>query len=93
MSFKMAIRNFIVDSFLFGEDEGLSDDTSFLKQGIIDSTGVMQLVSFIQDQYNLTVDDEDLTPENLDSIRKVSAFIERKIGRVAAGNGVQESAL
>lgn len=93
MSFKVAIKNFIVDSFLFGEDEGLSDDTSFLKQGIIDSTGVMQLVSFIQDQYNLTVDDEDLTPENLDSIRKVSAFIERKIGKVSAGNELRESAL
>lgn len=93
MSFKLAIRNFIVDSFLFGEDEGLSDDTSFLKQGIIDSTGVMQLVSFIQDQYNVSVADEDLTPENLDSIRKVSAFIERKIGKVTAGNELRESAL
>lgn len=93
MSFETEIRNFVVESFLFGEEEGLSDDTSFLKQGIIDSTGVMQLVSFIQDQYQLTVDDEDLTPENLDSIRKISAFIERKTGRVPAGNGVSEAAL
>jgi acyl carrier protein len=93
MSFKKEIRNFIVDNFLFGEDNGLSDDTSFLKQGIIDSTGVMQLVSFIQDQYLLTVDDEELTPENLDSISRVSAFIERKMGKAAPGDGVSESAV
>jgi acyl carrier protein len=78
MSYHEEVRSFIVDNFLFGDDAGLADDTSFIKEGIIDSTGVMQLVSFIQDRFLVTVDDEELTPDNLDSINKVSSFIERK---------------
>jgi acyl carrier protein len=79
MSLQEDIRGFIVDNFLFGEDRGLKDDSSFLKEGIVDSTGIMQLVSFIQEQYLIQVEDEELTPENLDSIGKVSAFIEGKM--------------
>jgi acyl carrier protein len=78
MSIQEEIRGFIVDNFLFGEDGGLREDSSFLKEGIVDSTGIMQLVSFIQEQYLIAIEDEELTPENLDSIRKVSAFIQEK---------------
>ena len=78
MSLQQDIRSFIVENFLFGEDNGLEDDSSFVKEGIVDSTGIMQLVSFIQEQYMIAIEDEELTPENLDSITKVSAFIEEK---------------
>lgn len=78
MSLQDDIRTFIVDNFLFGVDSGLANDSSFLKEGIVDSTGIMQLVSYIQEQYRITVEDEELTPENLDSINKVSAFIQDK---------------
>ena len=83
MSFQDDIRTFVVDNYLFGEDCGLKDDSSFLREGIIDSTGIMQLVSFIQDRYSIIIEDEELTPENLDSISKVAGFIERK--RVLVG--------
>jgi acyl carrier protein len=84
MSLQQEIRQFVVENFLFGEDSGLKDDSSFLKEGIVDSTGIMQLVAFIQDQYRIAVEDEELTPENLDSIRRVSAFIEGKRRGAAA---------
>jgi acyl carrier protein len=72
------IREFIVENFLFGDDTGLKDNSSFLEEGIVDSTGIMQLVSFIQEQYLIVIEDEELTPENLDSIQKVADFVQQK---------------
>ena len=77
---KNKIRTFIIENFLFGNDDGLSDDSSFLEEGIIDSTGVLELVSFLEEEFGITVDDEDLIPENLDSINNVTAYLERKLG-------------
>ncbi|GFO56896.1 acyl carrier protein [Geomonas sp. Red276] len=79
MSLKEEIRRYVVENFLFGEDAGLKDDSSFIREGIVDSTGIMQLVSFIQEQYRISVEDEELTPENLDSIRRVTTFVEDKL--------------
>jgi acyl carrier protein len=72
------IRSFIIDNFLFGDDRGLKDDSSFLDEGIIDSTGIMQLVAFLGEEFSIVIDDDELVPENLDSINKVTAFIEKK---------------
>ena len=73
------IRSFIVENFLFGKDNGLEDDTSFLEEGIIDSTGVLELVSFLEEEYGIAVEDEELVPENLDSINNVITYLEKKI--------------
>jgi len=73
------IRNFIVENFLFGSDNGLTDDASFLDEGIIDSTGILELVNFIEEDFGIAVEDEELIPENLDSIRNVVAYLERKV--------------
>ncbi|BBO72936.1 acyl carrier protein [Desulfosarcina widdelii] len=75
---KTEIRNFIIENFLFGNANGLKDDTSFLEEGIIDSTGVLELVTFLEETYEIQVDDEELIPENLDSIDNVAAYLERK---------------
>lgn len=76
---KEKIREFIVENFLFGEDGSLKDDTSFLDEGIIDSTGILELVSFLEEEFSITVEDEDLIPENLDSINNVVTYLEKKI--------------
>jgi acyl carrier protein len=81
MSAQENIRAFIVDNFLFGEDYGLKDDSSFLDQGFLDSTGIMQLVAYIEETFAVKVEDEELVPENLDSITKVASFLARKAGR------------
>ena len=81
MQLKSEIKEFIVDNFLYGQDDGaLGDDASFLSTGIIDSTGVLELVSFIEEQYGISVEDEELIPDNLDSIQKLSDFVQRKMG-------------
>ena len=73
------IRNFIVENFLFGDtSNGFDNSDSLLEKGIIDSTGVLELVSFIEETYGIKVEDEELIPENLDSVVFVSAYITRK---------------
>ena len=76
---KSKIRAFIIENFLFGNDNGLKDETSFLEEGIIDSTGVLELVTFLEEDFDITIDDEELIPENFDSINNVTAYLERKI--------------
>ena len=76
---KTKIREFITENFLFGEANGLKDDTSFLEEGIIDSTGVLELVNFLEEEFSITVDDEELIPENLDSINNVTTFLVGKM--------------
>ncbi len=80
MQLKSEIRHFIVDNFLYGEDDGFGDDVSFLEKGLIDSTGVLELVSFIEERYGIAVDDEELIPDNFDSVNKLSYFIRKKTG-------------
>ena len=76
---KDKIRLFIVENFLFGKDEDLTDDSSFLEEGIIDSTGILELVSFLEEEFSISVDDEELIPENLDSIKNVVGYLEKKV--------------
>ena len=78
-STKHVIRQFVIDNFLFGNSEGLEDETSFLDEGIIDSTGVLELVTFLEETYSIRIDDGELIPENLDSINNVVKFIGKKI--------------
>jgi len=73
------IRTFVVENFLFSNNENLEDNTSFLEEGIIDSTGVLELVGFIEEEFAITVEDEELIPENLDSINNVTAYLKSKI--------------
>lgn len=75
---KEKIKAFIIENFMFGDDDGLKDDSSFLEEGIIDSTGVLELVNFLEEDFSIDVDDEELTPENFDTINNVVAYVERK---------------
>ena len=76
---KKQIRKFIVDNFLFGQDEGLTDSTSFLDKGIIDSTGVLELATHLETTFKIKVKDEELVPENLDSIDGVAKYLHGKL--------------
>lgn len=78
MDVSIIIRRFIVENFLFEESDNLEDDTSFLEGGIIDSTGILELVSFLEEEFGISVKDEELIPENLDSIANVAGYLERK---------------
>lgn len=87
------VRRFITQNYLLGQDHAVGDSDSFLEHGIIDSTGVLELVAFLEEVYGITVEDEELIPENLDSIEKVAAYVSRKRNGTAQANvGTVESA-
>jgi len=74
------VRDFVLSNFLFGKGgEQLADDKSFLENGIIDSTGVLELMAFLEQQFGIAIDDRELVPENLDSVACVTRFVCRKL--------------
>ena len=78
------VRSFVVDNFLFGEGDGkFSNEDSFLDNGLIDSMGILTLVEFVKEKYNIPIEDEDLVPDNWDSVQRIASFVQ---SRLAAGN-------
>lgn len=76
---EQTIRQFIIENFLFGDSSlQLGSDESFLDRRIIDSSGILELASFIEQTWQIKVEDSELVPENLDSIGAVVAYIKRK---------------
>jgi acyl carrier protein len=69
------LKEFIIETFLFGQDSGLKPSDSLLKKGVIDSTGVIELIDFIERAFQVKVEDEEILPENLDSIDHATSYI------------------
>lgn len=85
MSVIEKLRAYVLDTYLFTSDESaLENDDSFLDKGIIDSTGILELVMFLEEQFGVKVDDTELLPENFDSINRLAQFVARKHGQTPA---------
>ncbi len=73
------LRTFITDTFLYGLPTGtLSNNASFFENGIIDSTGLLELIAFVERSYNIRLADDELVPDNLDSLERLATLIQRK---------------
>jgi len=72
-------RDFIVSNFLYGDDEKLAHDTSFMIEGIIDSTGILELITFLEETYQIRIADEEIIPENMDSLESIEKFLSSKV--------------
>lgn len=90
LSIEQEVRSFIVENYLLAREDSLDNDDSFLEKGIFDSTGILELVSFVERKYNLQLEPDELVPENLDSISSLARFLQRK---VAAQNVISEMSL
>ncbi len=76
---KEKIRGFVVETFLLGDTTiQFTDDDSFIENGIVDSTGILELISFVEETYNISIDEEEMVPDNLDSLDNLSNFILNK---------------
>jgi len=76
---KEKVKQFIVENFALGTaPTSLGDDTSLVATGIVDSTGVMELIGFLEQEFRISIDDADLVPENLDSINRMVSFLQSK---------------
>ena len=78
MNYAKEVRDFIVRDFLYGDAGALKDDTSFLDTGIVDSTGMLELIMFLETTCGIKVEPQEMVPENLDSIDRVVRFINSK---------------
>jgi acyl carrier protein len=79
------VRQFVADNFLFSENaDALDENESLIAGGVIDSTGILELVSFLEAEFEIEIADEELVPDNLDSLAKIRAFVSRKLGPPAA---------
>jgi acyl carrier protein len=77
------IRQFVTDNFLFGKSADLVDGESLLDRGVIDSTGVLELIQFIEDHYGIKVEDEEAIPQNLDSVTCLTNYVRTKLAAIA----------
>ncbi|MCG8670263.1 MAG: acyl carrier protein [Pseudomonadales bacterium] len=81
MSVEQTLRDYILENYLFTDDQSeLNSADSFMGKGILDSTGIMEIIFFIEEQFNIKVEDEEMVPENLDSVNNLVAFIAKKSG-------------
>lgn len=86
------LRRYIVENYLFAQTRTLRDDDSFMDLGLIDSTGVLELVSYLEEQYSIVIDANELIPDNLDSIERLTRFVAKKLGNKAVSDAVQVTA-
>ena len=77
------VRGFIVENFLFGDGELLREDTSLMEEGIMDSTGILELLFFIEETFGFSVEDNELVPENMDSLLNIARFVDRKLNTIS----------
>ena len=79
------LRDFVVEHFLFGQNIRLGETDSFLERGLIDSTGVLELVSFVEEKYGFQIQDDELVPENFDSLAALTGYAKRKMNGSITG--------
>jgi non-ribosomal peptide synthetase component F/acyl carrier protein len=74
------VREFVIDSFLLEESDGhISDDDSFIEQGLVNSLDILSLVTFVQKKYSISVQEEELITDNWDSVQRIAKFIRTKL--------------
>lgn len=79
MELEKKIKGYILENYLFTDDESqLASEDSLLERGIIDSTGILEVIMFLEDEFGVKVDDDEMVPENLDSVANLVAFVQRK---------------
>jgi acyl carrier protein len=84
MSTEETLREFIVRNFYVSDPSGIGDDTALVTGGVVDSTGVLEVIAFVEERFGIRIADEETTPENLDSIARIASFVARKRAEAAA---------
>ncbi len=75
------LKAFITNNYLFGKEDKLSYETNLLEKGIIDSTGILELVCFVEETFNFSVQDDEIIPENFSSLNKLNDYVDRKLSK------------
>jgi acyl carrier protein len=87
------VRSFVIANYLAGRDNGFSNDDSFLELGIIDSTGILELISHLESTYGIEVTDEELNPDNLDSVNRITSYLAKKLTLTVSPQAAVDSSI
>ena len=79
MTHKTEIQEFIIENFLFGDGKDLKEDTNFFEKGIVDSTGVLEIICFLEETYDITIDDDDVTQKNFATVNNVDNYLLQRL--------------
>lgn len=93
MTIRETIRTFVLKNFYVSQPDGLTDDASLIRLGIVDSTGIMEVIGFIEEEFRITVTDQETIPGNLESIERISAYIARKVESRSASRTAEAAPL
>lgn len=83
MNVRERLRRFILDYFYVSDPEQLTDDTSLLESGVVDSTGMMEVILFLENEFDIDVEERETTPENLETIARIASFVAAKRRQVS----------
>ena len=82
MSIENKVKEYILENYLFTDDmSALGNGDSFIEMGIIDSTGILEVIFFLEEAFAIAVDDDEMVPENFDSVNNIAAFVNKKIAK------------
>ncbi len=84
MEIQNEIRDYIIENILFGDGEKLETDTSFQESGILDSLGLLEIITFVEEKFSIEIADSEVVPENLGTLRKISSFVKKKLNEKTA---------
>ncbi len=84
MTVQQRVRQFIIENFYVSDPSELTDDASLIQGGWVDSTGMLELISFLEAEFGIRIADVEMTPDNLDGIARIAAFVERKRASASA---------
>jgi len=73
------IREYIIENILFGDGEQLSVDTSLQESGVLDSTGVLEIITFVEEEFGIQIEDDEVVPENFETLNKMSEYVQIKL--------------
>jgi acyl carrier protein len=85
MDVRQRIRQFVEANFYVADGEPLADDASLIRAGVVDSTGILEVIGFVESEFGVAVEDREAVPANLESIARIAAFVERKREALARG--------
>jgi acyl carrier protein len=91
LDIKAQVKSYIVENLLFGQGDALTDDASLVAQGVLDSTGVLELVMYLEKTFAIAIRDEELLPENLDSLNAIARFVQTKQHANVSGEAICQS--
>jgi acyl carrier protein len=78
MTVEQRVRRFIIDNFYVSDAAALADDTLLVTTGVVDSTGMLEMIAFVEAEFGIRISDDEMIPENLESIERIAAFVARK---------------